>query len=81
MDKSKIKLSIQTPNGVKLRRTITEHNNTEELIKHIEKFINETNEAISSGKELSITCSKCCNGLSFKNCFSGNDVDVKNSVV
>ena len=85
MDKSSVKLSIITPDGAKLKRTITEHDNIEELLSHIEEFIKETNEAIESGKTLTITCSKCCNGISFKNCvsscFSGNKTDVKNSVV
>jgi hypothetical protein len=85
MEKSSVKLSITTPDGAKLKRTITEHENIEELLSHIENFIKETNEAIESGKTLSITCSKCCVGLSFKNCvsscMSGNDTDVKNSVV
>lgn len=62
------KIKINTPGG-NIRRVITDHEDIDDLRRQIDIFLKETEEAIKAGKNLSITCSSCCNGMKFKNCF------------
>lgn len=68
MDKSKVKIEISTPSG-KLSRTMSEHKDLDELLNNIETFINETHEAIETGTQIYVECSKCCNNNDYKGCF------------
>lgn len=68
MNNSKVKIKIITPNNHKVSRTISGHSDIDDLKNQIDLFIKETNEAITAGKQLSVTCSKCCNNISFSNC-------------
>lgn len=68
MDKSVVEVKIKSPDGGKLKRTISDHDNVEDLINQINDFINETNEAIEAGNKLTVTC--CSNWRCFfKKCF------------
>ena len=61
MDESTVEIKVKTQAGAKIKRTISTHNNVEDLIKQINQFVQETDEVIKAGTELKITCSKCCN--------------------
>ena len=61
MDESTVEIKVKTQTGAKIKRTISTHNNVEDLIKQINQFVQETDEVIKAGTELKITCSKCCN--------------------
>lgn len=82
MEHSKIKISIKTPDGKKIKRTITNHTDIDDLHEQFKLFIKETEDVIKVGKNITVTCSSCCNGLSFKKCFKfknkvkAGDVDV-----
>jgi len=69
MEKSKVKIHVTTPSGKKIKRTITNHTSIEDLNEQLNVFIKETSEAIESAKKITVTCSSCCNGLKYKNCF------------
>ena len=68
MDESKVKINIKTPSG-NIKRTLSSHRNIDELQRDINIFLKEVEEAVEAGKQINITCSKCCNKFSFKNCF------------
>ena len=60
---STVEIKVKTQAGSKIKRTISTHNDVEDLIKQINQFVQETDEVIKAGTELKVTCSKCCNGL------------------
>lgn len=62
------KIKIMTPSG-EIKRVITNHADINDLRQQIDIFLKEADEAIKAGHQLSITCSSCCNGIKFKNCF------------
>ena len=77
MDQTEVKISVKTPNG-KIKRILSTHSDFEELKRDIEIFLKETDEAIKAGQKVQITCSKCCNSISFKDCFKlKNKTNVK----
>jgi len=69
MEKSKVKIHVITQNGGTVSRTISDHKNVDDLYDQLKIFIKESHEAIDAGKVVAVTCSSCCNGISFKNCF------------
>lgn len=83
MEKSKVKIHVTTPEGGTVSRTITNHKNIDDLYDQLKIFIKESHEAIDAGTVVAVTCSKCCNGISFKNCFRAKIKagDVKASAV
>ena len=83
MDDSEVQIKISTPNSGSIKKTITDHTDMEDLIKQMQQFVEDSNNVINSGERLSVTCSKCCVGISFSNCFKAsmkNKVKVKTKI-
>lgn len=81
MEKSTVSIKINHPESGKVKKTITDHNDLAELLEQIQ-IMQESEEVIKAGENLSVTCSSCCNNLKLTDCFKAKTkVDAKDNKV